>query len=138
MQMIEFADDEVVPIKELTELYESVGWHAYADDPDSLARAIDRSDYVVTARNGEGALVGLARCLTDDVHVLYLQDVLIRPDHQRQGIGGILVSRCVSQFDHVRQKVLMTDDRPELRRFYESLGFVEPGELGLSNFVQIS
>lgn len=135
-----YADDEVVPIKELVDLYESVGWLIYAADPDELARAVDRSTYVVTARDADGELVGLARCLSDEVSVMYLQDVLVRPPNQRQGIGRNLVRACIARFTEVRQKVLMTDDEPGLRRFYERLGYSNVAELrtsGLAAYVQV-
>lgn len=138
--MIDFADDEIVPIKELVELYESVGWLIYVADPDALAKAVDHSDYVVTARNAEGELVGLARCLTDDVAILHIQDVLVRPDHQRQGIGLVLVGRILSVYDHVRQKVLLTDDEPGQHAFYQALGFTNLDDMastGLNTYLQI-
>ena len=125
LSSIEFADDEVVPIKELTELYEAVGWTTYSKDPDGLARAVDRSDYVITARNADGELVGLTRCLTDDVHVCLIQDVLVRPDHQRTGIGSVMVGRCLRVYEHVRQITLVSDDDPGVVEFYRSLGFAD-------------
>lgn len=137
---IEYADDEVVSIKELTLLYESVGWLVYAADPDALARAIDRSTYVVTARDSEGDLVGLARCLSDDVSIMYLQDVLVSPKTQGAGVGKHLVEACLAKFEHVRQKVLLTDDDQRLQNFYEALGYSNLAELEKSEllaFVQI-
>jgi len=135
LSAIEFSDNEVVPIKELTELYESVGWTAYAVDPDGLARAVDRSSSVVTARNEEGDLVGLARCLTDDVHVCLIQDVLVRPDHQRTGIGAVLVGRCLRVHEHVRQIQLISDDDPAVVAFHRSLGFVDGADHGLRHHI---
>lgn len=138
MQILEFADDEVVPIKELVELYDAVGWMLYVADPDGLARAVDRSTYVVTARD-DGELVGLARVMSDDVSIMYLQDVLVRPSHHRQGIGTVLTTRCLERFDHVRQKVLLTDDEPGQAAFYTSLGYRNLNDLGpnrLNAFVQ--
>lgn len=137
---IEYADDEVVPVKELVELYESVGWLLYTADPDALARAVDRSTYVVTARDEDGALVGLARCLSDDVSIMYLQDVLVHPDHHRRGIGFFLASVCLRRFGHVRQKVLLTDDEPGQAAFYEALGYQNLRDFGpptINAFVQI-
>lgn len=136
---IEFADDEVVPIQELVELYESVNWLLYSADPDGLARAVDRSTYVVTARDADGELIGLARCLSDDASILHLQDVLVRPDRQRRGIGRFLVLVCLERFDHVRQKVLLADDEPHLSAFYRSLGFEDVRHFGpprVNAFVQ--
>lgn len=138
LSAIEFADNEVVPIKELTELYESVDWTSYSADPDGLARAVDHSDYVITARNTDGDLIGLTRCLTDDVHICVIQDVLVRPDHQRTGVGSVMVGRCLRIHEHVRQIALMTDDEPITHAFYETLGFSASAEHGLASFIKLS
>ena len=135
----EFADDEVVPIADLVDLYSAVGWLIYAAAPDDLAKAIDRSTYVATARDDDGTLVGLARCLSDDVSIMYLQDVLVHPDHRRRAIGSVLVGACLRRFDHVRQKVLLTDDEEAQHHFHRSMGYRELGEfggLGLHCFAQ--
>lgn len=127
---IEFADDDVPLIKELVELYDAVGWTRYSSDPDGLARAIDRSTYVATARDDEGELIGLARCLSDDVSIMYLQDVLVHPDKQRRGIGRAVAGACLDRFGHVRQKVLLTDDEPGQAAFYEQLGYRDLQDVG--------
>jgi ribosomal protein S18 acetylase RimI-like enzyme len=121
------AGDPVEP-GELLELYESAGWSAYTADPDALVRAVAQSTYVVTARD-DGALVGLARVLSDDVAIMYLQDVLVRPDRQREGVGRALLDDCLRRFAHVRTKVLLTDDEDRQHAFYRSLGFREIREV---------
>lgn len=141
LEELEFADDEVIPIQELVTLYESVGWMLYAADPDGLARAVDRSTYVVTARDNDGELIGLARCLSDDVSIMYLQDLLVNPDWRRRGIGTFLAQVCLRRFAHVRQRVLLTDDDPALVAFYEKLGYVTTEDFGppkIKAFVSIS
>lgn len=137
---IDFADDEVVPIADLVALYESVGWLIYAADPDALARAVDRSTYVTTARTDDGELVGLARCLSDDVSIMYLQDVLVHPDHRRARIGTVLVGACLHRFEHVRRMVLLTDDESGQHEFYRSLGFTDLSDLSpieLRTFIRL-
>ncbi len=113
---------------ELVGLYDAVGWTAYTRDPDGLVRAVANSTIMVSARDGAGALIGLARGLSDDASILYLQDVLVHPDHQRTGIGRRLVTAVLERYPHVRQKVLLTDDDEAQRRFYEHLGFVRTTE----------
>lgn len=70
-----------------------MGWTAYADD-------------VVTL---EAALAGSTR-------------VLVHPDVQREGVDRALVLAALEPYASVRQKVLLTDDEPRQRAFYESLG----------------
>ena len=80
---------------------------------------------MVTARDEHGELIALARGLSDDASVFYLQDILVRPDHQQTGVGRQLLSVCLERYGHVRQKVLLTDDDEAQQRFYESLGYVK-------------
>jgi GNAT superfamily N-acetyltransferase len=123
----------------LIALYEAVGWSAYTQHPSILAAAIKGSDFVVTAVE-DGSLIGLTRCVSDDATITYIQDILVHPDHQRKGIGEALVGAVLQRYAHVRQKVLLTDDRPEQLRFYERLGFRNTRELEttrLNAFVQI-
>ncbi|KAA9149890.1 GNAT family N-acetyltransferase [Amycolatopsis acidicola] len=123
---------------ELLPLYESVGWSAYTKEPDLLATAIAGSSFVVTARRG-GRLIGLARALSDGATICYLQDVLVRPEERRNGVGRLLVQAMLDRYANVRQKVLLTDDEPAQRAFYESLGYAETRDFGpgtLRCFVQ--
>ncbi|GGL89339.1 hypothetical protein GCM10010840_29310 [Deinococcus aerolatus] len=68
---------------ELLRLYSSVGWTAYAGDPEALARAVQQSSFVWTARDENGELIGLVRGLTDDISILWVQTLLINPRWQR-------------------------------------------------------
>lgn len=114
--------------EEALSLYESVGWTSYTRDPDLLIRAIRGSSFVVTARGPERELWGLARAISDDVTVCNLQDILVRPGVQRAGIGRALIEHVLAKYQHVRQTVLITDDEPVQRAFYESLGLTEGGD----------
>jgi len=113
---------------ELKELYESVGWTAYTSNMDRLEQALRNSSHLVTARDG-GRLVGLARCVSDDTSIAYVQDILVDPGCQHRGIGRALLQDCLDRYEHVRQKVLITDDRADQLRFYKSLGFANTREL---------
>ena len=131
-------EDRAVPHAEILALYEAVGWSAYTRDPDALFVALEETDLVVLAWEGD-LLVGLARVLSDDVHIAYVQDILVHPDHQRKGIGQDLMERVLDRYKHVRQTVLLCDATPELAAFYESVGFGESGTVGtgLSAYVRI-
>lgn len=125
---------------DLVALYSSVGWSAYAADPKSLVRAVDQSPYVVSARNLTGKLIGLARAVSDDVSICFIQDILVDPDHQREGVGKTLLDHVRKRYRHVRQMVLITDDEPRQREFYESSGLIEVHDFTptpLRAFVQI-
>jgi len=115
---------QIIPSRdELVDLYDAVSWTAYTDAPDLLHRAVKASAFVITARDGD-RLVGLLRAISDDVTIAYLQDLLVRPTHHRRGIGSSLIEAFHHRYSHVRQRVLLTDDAPEQRAFYESVRFV--------------
>ena len=111
-------------IDEAVALYRAVGWSTYADQPGLLQAALAGSTRVVTAHRS-GRLVGLARVVSDGASICYLQDVLVHPEEQRNGTGRQLVLAALAPYAHVRQKVLLTDDEPAQRAFYESLGYAE-------------
>lgn len=114
-------------LTEVLELYRAVEWSAYTNDPDNLVRALEGSSTIVAARDGE-TLVGLARVISDGASICYLQDILVRPSHHRRGIGRALTERALEEYSHVRQKVLITDDEPKQKSFYESLGYIQTEE----------
>lgn len=109
---------------ELRELYDSVGWSMYTRDIAVLRRGLEGSTRVVTARDAE-ILVGLARIVSDGATLAYLQDVLVHPNAQQTGLGRQLVEAAFEPYSDVRQHVLLTDDEPQQRAFYERLGIAE-------------
>jgi len=113
-----------LPFDQLLALYDAVGWVAYTSERRraGLQKAVRNSTYVVSAWSGN-TLIGLARGLSDDVSIFYLQDILVHPAFQGKGIGKQLLSNCLERFKHVRTKVLLTDDDEKQLRFYESVGF---------------
>jgi GNAT superfamily N-acetyltransferase len=129
------------PLPELVELYASVGWTAYTSDPGQLKAAIDASYLVLTARRDDGALIGLARTVSDGVTIVYLQDLMVAPTQHRQGIGGALLDEVLERSRDIRQFVLLTDADAGQRAFYESRGLIESHDMRpaeLRAFVRIS
>ena len=135
---------QVVPAQDvasdaLCALYDSVGWTTYTRDPVQLSAAIAGSDSVFIALEGD-TLIGLARAISDDATVAYIQDILVRPSHQGRGVGRRLLQALLDRYSHVRQKILLTDDRPQQLEFYTSMGFRNTRDLTrtpLNSFVII-
>jgi ribosomal protein S18 acetylase RimI-like enzyme len=129
-----------LPFEQVVSLYNSVGWVAYTNEREKpkLPQALENSTYVVSAWDGN-QLIGLARCLSDDVSIFYLQDILVHPDFQHQGVGRQLLSNCLERFEHVRMKVLLTENEEKQIKFYESMGYKNTKDLHqiqLNAFVQ--
>lgn len=137
---ITYTSNHLPTREELRGLYSAVGWSRYTDDPQSLFRAVQSSSHIVTARDKD-SLIGLARVLSDGVSIAYVQDVLVHPDLQRRGVGRELMKRVLAPLSAIRQQVLLTDDGPEQRAFYESLGFsaaADGGRWPVGAFVRLS
>ncbi|BAN74958.1 MULTISPECIES: GNAT family N-acetyltransferase [Lacticaseibacillus] len=123
-------DDEAV-----LALYQAVGWVMYMRDPVKLKRALAQSLKVLGAFDVD-RLVGLIRAVDDGETILFIQDLLVLPNYQRQGIGRQLVKALVDHYPEVRQRVLLTDDQPDTRAFYEKIGFVSSDHFGVVAFYQ--
>ena len=124
----------------IIELYNSVNWSNYTNDPSSLKDAFNNSTYVILAVV-DNEVCGLARSISDDVSIHYLQDLLIKPKYQRRGIGRKLFDTVLERFSHVRTHMLLTDDEEKQIKFYQSLGYSNTRELGevpLNAFVKMN
>ena len=122
--------------EEVLEIYKSVGWTIYASDPEKLRRAFENSLYILGAYDGD-TLVGILRAVGDGETVVFLQDILVRPDKQGQGIGRKLMAEFFCKYSHVRQVQLLTDDTPATVGFYRAVGMVPAEELHFKSFVKL-
>ncbi|WP_125764040.1 GNAT family N-acetyltransferase [Companilactobacillus hulinensis] len=121
--MIDYKENTEIKRTDLEQLYLSVGWFAYTLDMDILENAVNNSLSVITAWQDD-KLVGLIRAVGDGVTILYVQDILINPEFQNKGIGTILMTKIIDKYNNVRQKVLLTEEAPDVRHFYEKFNFV--------------
>ncbi|MDD4080045.1 MAG: GNAT family N-acetyltransferase [Eubacteriales bacterium] len=126
-----------VPTEALTRLYLDAGWTAYTDHPDIMAGLLPGALWHMSAWEGD-ELVGLIRCVGDGVSLLYVQDILVLASRQRRGIGRKLLAAALARFSHIRQIVLLTDNREKTRAFYEAAGFTEASRTGCLCYVRFS
>ena len=123
MKSIRLKEDIIPNLQGLVKSCDSVGWHHYTREPDKLKCAFSHSLKVIAAWDGE-QLVGLVRAVGDGCTIVYIQDILVSPSYQRQGIGSWLLAYLLDIYENVRQKVLMTDNEPDRISFYTKNGFV--------------
>ena len=109
--------------KEILDLYGSVGWTNYTNRPEMLRKAYEHSLKTYGAYV-EDRLVGIIRVVGDGYSVVFIQDLLIYPEYQRQGIGTALLKYILEEYRDVYQKHLLTDNTDRTIQFYKSLGMV--------------
>ena len=124
--MLEYKQ-EIPAMADLVALYGSVGWTNYTSNPAMLEEAVKASLWQLVVYD-EKELVAYIRLVGDGHSVLLVQDLLVRPDYQRQGIGKKLLEEALATFPNVYQRLLVTERSEKNLAFYQSLGFVELSE----------
>ncbi len=120
---------------EIAQLYTAVGWTAYTEDLPALERGYRNSQLVLAAYES-GELIGIVRTVGDGATIVLVQDILVFPDRQRQGVGTALLRAVLERYADVRQIQLATDNTPKTVAFYRSLGFREYSEIGCCGFMR--
>lgn len=119
---INFKENKNINVEQLEKLYNDVEWFAYTNDLPLLQQALSQSLDVLSAWDGD-ELVGLVRIIGDGLTIIYVQDILVLNTYQNQGIATELMKQILNKYSHVRQKVLLTEEAPDVRHFYEKNGF---------------
>ena len=125
---------EIPAMTDLLALYSSVGWTNYTNNPTMLEKAVKASLWQLAVFD-EKELVAYIRLVGDGHSVLLVQDLLVRPDYQRQGIGKKLLEKALETFPHVYQRLLVTERSEKNLDFYQSLGFVELSEQACTRMI---
>ena len=121
--------------EEIARLYTAVGWTAYTDNMSVLREGFKNSMLVLAAYDGE-ELLGVIRTVGDGATIVFVQDILVFPDKQRQGIGTALLKEILNRYPDVRQIELATDNTAKTMAFYKSMGFSEMSEIGCCGFMK--
>lgn len=114
--------DSINDIKSIALLYESAGWFDYTENLNKLEMAFKNSLKIISAWHGE-KLVGLIRVIGDGVTIIYIQDIIVLPEYQGNGIGTGLIKSILDEYKNVRQKILISDNKETSVEFYENFGF---------------
>ena len=120
---------------EILRLYSEVGWTAYTENMAALEEGYKNSLLVLAAYEGD-ELLGIIRAVGDGCTIVFVQDILVFPGHQRRGVGTALLEAVLKRYPDVRQVELVTDNTPKTVAFYKSLGFSELSEIGCCGFMR--
>ena len=120
--MIKITKETSVSIDDVLHLYQAVGWTNYTNQPQMLAQALSHSLATYLARDGE-KIVGLVRLIGDGFSSVFVQDLIVLPTYQRQGIGSTLMKQALSDYKDTYQIQLATEESEKTLEFYRSLGF---------------
>ena len=120
--MISVRKQDVVKLEDVLHLYQAVGWTNYTNQPQMLEQALPHSLVVYLAFDGE-KIVGLIRLVGDGFSSVFVQDLIVLPSYQRQGIGSSLMKEALEDYKDAYQVQLVTEQTEKNVGFYRSLGF---------------
>ena len=133
--MIGYKTNDAISFEEILPLYEAAGWSNYTSNPTMLQNALEHSLFLNSARDEEGNLIGFLRAVGDGYSILYIQDIIVLPEYQRQGIGTQLLRQTMEYFNEVYQIILTTDSELKTIAFYEANGFTALSKVGCTSFM---
>ncbi|HET5024933.1 TPA: GNAT family N-acetyltransferase [Streptococcus pneumoniae] len=120
--MITIKKQEIVKLEDVLHLYQAVGWTNYTHQPQMLEQALSHSLVINLALDGD-AVVGLIRLVGDGFSSVFVQDLIVLPSYQRQGIGSSLMKQALEDFKEAYQVQLATEQTEKNVGFYRSMGF---------------
>ena len=120
--MITIKKQEIVKLEDVLHLYQAVGWTNYTNQPQMLKQALSHSLAIYLALDGD-TVVGLIRLVGDGFSSVFVQDLIVLPSYQRQGIGSSLMKEALEDFKEAYQVQLVTEETEKNVRFYRSMGF---------------
>ena len=120
--MIKITKETSVSIDDVLHLYQAVGWTNYTNQPQMLEQSLAHSLAIYVARDGE-EIVGLVRLVGDGFSSVFVQDLIVLPSYQRQGIGSNLMKEALADYKDAYQIQLATEQTEKNLDFYRSLGF---------------
>lgn len=119
--MIGYETNPSVDARQIADLRESVGWNRMEQVyRDPRLRSFCR----IGAFDGE-KLVGYVDCVSNGVTDAYIQDLMVHPSYQGQGIGTQLMERMICFLKEQRIYMISVIYEEALQPFYKRFGFQE-------------
>ncbi len=114
-----FKYKEAVPAKALADLRQAVGWNRMEKE---LGNPALTSFYNIAVYENE-KLIAYVDCISNGVTDAYIQDLMVHPDFQGQGIGTKLMNKMIDYLKekHIYMISIIYDE--ELKDFYARFGF---------------
>ena len=120
--MITIRKQEIVKLEDVLHLYQAAGWTNYTNQPQMLEQALSHSLVIYLALDGD-AVVGLIRLVGDGFSSVFVQDLIVLPSYQRQGIGRSLMKEALEDYKDAYQVQLVTEQTEKNLGFYRFMGF---------------
>jgi ribosomal protein S18 acetylase RimI-like enzyme len=112
-------------VEEYNALRKSVEWPIFEDH--IVRDALSRTLFCVCVEDNTGSIAGMGRILGDNAIYLHIQDVIVDPRYQGQGVGRMIMTELMKYIEKAGTKNtnigLMCSKGRE--KFYQGFGFME-------------
>lgn len=122
--MIELRENSL-SLKEYLMLRASVNWKVLNES--QAKKALENSLLTVAAYE-DNKLIGMGRIVGDGAVICYIQDLIVRPECQKMGVGKLIINRLIEYVDSITEEdnemmlcLMCAKGREE---FYKRFGFV--------------
>lgn len=118
---IHYSIEHPKDFKQLSKIYDSLGWNSLNLTPDDLEQMCRQSWYAVYAFD-EHQLVGMGRVISDGVITGLICGVCVQLSYQSKGIGKEMLKRLIEHCEQNRviPQLMCNED---LESYYEDCGF---------------
>ncbi len=110
-----------VSAKAIADLRQSVGWNRM----ENVYKNPTLTSYAHIAVYDDSRLIGYIDSVSNGVTDAYIQDLMIHPDYQKQGIGTELMNRMISFLKAQNIFMISVIYENSLSSFYKRFGFFE-------------
>ena len=123
--MITLIENEIT-IEEYLDLHERVNWKKLSRKQAKMA--LDNCLFNVKAVDEQGNILGMGRIVGDGAVICYIQDLIVIPDSQGNGVGTKIINRLKEYVDSIREDgttmMLCLMCAKGRESFYEKNGFM--------------
>lgn len=116
--------EEIPPPEKYNKLRELVGWGPL--EMKAVKQALPKSIYSVVAKK-HNEIIAFARLVGDGKLCFYIQEIIVHPDHQRQGIANDFMKYIISYIgkNATKRSYIGVFAGKGLEDFYKKYGFWE-------------
>lgn len=87
-----------ISLEDYKRIRENVGWFQMKEE--QMIKSLESSSYIISVVDNN-KVVGMARCVSDDVYMAFIYDVSVCKEYQHQGIGKLIIENIIEYYKSI-------------------------------------
>ncbi|MBL8029520.1 MAG: GNAT family N-acetyltransferase [Fibrobacteres bacterium] len=125
MNNISYRIVKSVPVEAIVSLYQDAEWWSECEKSREIIPKMIQGSFCFMVAEHNNEIVGMGRLISDGVSDGYIQDVTVRKNFRKLGIGRELILRLIQIAEENGIEWLGLIAEPGTKPFYENIGFKE-------------